>query len=108
MLSPVRNNSVKSTFFASVRVNLQIVVLLLKQRSQDIFPGWSLVASFRISKMMSLDIFSFFCAVSFSRHFNYHPFIPDQNGTYRSAMDIHRHCASEIYHWCRSLFVCIT
>jgi hypothetical protein len=38
----------------------------------------------------------------FSRHYNSHPLIPDQNGTYRSAEHIHRSCVSEIYYWCRS------
>ena len=38
----------------------------------------------------------------FSRHFNSHSLIPDQNGTYRSAEHIHRDCATEMYHWCKS------
>ena len=38
----------------------------------------------------------------FSKHFNSHPLIPDQNGTYRSGQQIHRDCAREIYSWCRS------
>ena len=38
---------------------------------------------------------------TFSRHFNMHPLIPDQNGTYRSTDEIHRACAAEIYHWCK-------
>jgi hypothetical protein len=36
----------------------------------------------------------------FVRHFNCHPLIPDQDGTFRSAEELHRHCASEMYHWC--------
>ncbi|EGU82050.1 hypothetical protein FOXB_07435, partial [Fusarium oxysporum f. sp. conglutinans Fo5176] len=38
----------------------------------------------------------------FSRHFNPHPLIPDQNGIYRSAERIYRDCAAEMYYWCRS------
>jgi hypothetical protein len=38
----------------------------------------------------------------FSRHYNSHTFIPDHNGTFRSAEDIHRHCASEMYYWCKT------
>ena len=38
----------------------------------------------------------------FLRHFNMHPLIPDQNGTYQSSEGIHRACAAEIYYWCRS------
>src|ERR1700684_1581044 len=38
----------------------------------------------------------------FSNHFNSHPFVPDQNGTCRSAQQIHRDCAREMYSWCRS------
>jgi hypothetical protein len=38
----------------------------------------------------------------FSNHFNAHPLIPDNNGTYRSAHHIHRDCAREMYSWCRS------
>ena len=38
----------------------------------------------------------------FSNHFNSHPFIPDENGTCRSAQQIHRDCARETYSWCRS------
>ena len=38
----------------------------------------------------------------FSRHYNAHPLIPDQNGTYQCAKDIHRVCAAEMYHWCRA------
>ena len=38
----------------------------------------------------------------FSRHFNSHPLIPDQNGIYRSAERIYGDSAAEIYHWCRS------
>lgn len=38
----------------------------------------------------------------FSNHFNSHPFIPDQNGTCRSAQQIHRDCARETYSWYRS------
>ena len=37
----------------------------------------------------------------FTRHYNSHPFIPDQNGTFRSAEEIHRLSASEMYYWCR-------
>ncbi|KAK9490143.1 hypothetical protein V1508DRAFT_425718 [Lipomyces doorenjongii] len=29
----------------------------------------------------------------FSRHYNCHPLIPDQNGSYQSAEYIHRSCA---------------
>ena len=38
----------------------------------------------------------------FTRHYNSHPLIPDQNGTYRTANDIHRACTAEMYHWCKS------
>lgn len=38
----------------------------------------------------------------FSRHYNAHPLITDQNGTYRSSEDIHRQCATEMYAWCRA------
>lgn len=38
----------------------------------------------------------------FSRHFNMHPMIPDQNGTYRSARQIHLDCINEAYSWCHS------
>ena len=38
----------------------------------------------------------------FSRHYNAHPLIPDQNGTYQYARYIHRVCAAEMYHWCRA------
>ena len=38
----------------------------------------------------------------FSRHFNMHSIIPDQNGTYRSAEQIHSDCINEIYAWCYS------
>ena len=37
----------------------------------------------------------------FCRHFNYHPLIPDRNGTFRSPNEIHQDCASEVYWWCR-------
>lgn len=37
----------------------------------------------------------------FRRHYNMHPFIPDQNGTLRSATDIYRDCTREMYEWCR-------
>lgn len=36
----------------------------------------------------------------FSRHFNMHTMIPDQNGTHRSAEQIHFDCADELYTWC--------
>ena len=38
----------------------------------------------------------------FSRHFNYHSLIPDGNGIFRPAQDIHRQCASEMYHYCKA------
>jgi hypothetical protein len=38
----------------------------------------------------------------FSWHFNSHPLIPDHSGTYRSAEQIHRDSAKEMYFWCRS------
>ncbi len=38
----------------------------------------------------------------FSRDYNMHPSIPDQNGTHRSAETIHRECANEMYTWCRA------
>jgi len=38
----------------------------------------------------------------FSTHFNVHPLIPDQNGTYRTAQQIHNDSAREMYSWCRS------
>lgn len=38
----------------------------------------------------------------FSRHFNMHSLIPDQNGTYRSAERIHIDCVNELYTWCHS------
>ena len=38
----------------------------------------------------------------FAKHFNMHPLIPDGNGTYRSAHEIHKDCAVEMYRWCRS------
>ena len=38
----------------------------------------------------------------FSRHYNSHTLIPDQNGTYRSAGHIHHFCAVEMYYWCKS------
>ena len=38
----------------------------------------------------------------FCRHFNAHSLIPDRNGTFRSATEIHRECASEAYMWCRA------
>jgi hypothetical protein len=33
----------------------------------------------------------------FSTHFNVHPLIPDQNGTYRTAQQIHKDSAREMY-----------
>lgn len=36
------------------------------------------------------------------RHFHFHPFIPDQNGTFKSSDLIHRECATEMYRWCRA------
>lgn len=38
----------------------------------------------------------------FCRHFNYHSLIPDRNGTFRSAEEIHRECTSEMYFWCKA------
>ena len=38
----------------------------------------------------------------FSRHYNMHSLIPDQNGTYRSAEQIHLDCINELYAWCHS------
>ena len=38
----------------------------------------------------------------FCRHYNSHPLIPDQNGSFRSGKTIHRESASEMYNWCRS------
>ncbi|KAI9806204.1 MAG: hypothetical protein M1825_006319 [Sarcosagium campestre] len=38
----------------------------------------------------------------FERHYNMHPLIPDQNGTYRSSNAIHRESIREIYTWCRA------
>lgn len=38
----------------------------------------------------------------FSRHLNMHTMIPDQNGTYRSAEQIHFDCTDELYTWCHS------
>ena len=38
----------------------------------------------------------------FSRHFNMHPLIPDQNGTLRSPEQIHMDCVREMYTWCRA------
>ncbi|KAI1000716.1 hypothetical protein K3495_g7484 [Podosphaera aphanis] len=38
----------------------------------------------------------------FSRHFNMHSMIPDQNGTYRSAEMTHSDCINELYTWCRA------
>ena len=40
--------------------------------------------------------------VMFSRNFNMHSMIPDHNGTYRSAEQIHSDCINEIYAWCHS------
>ena len=36
----------------------------------------------------------------FSRHYNMHSMIPNLNGTYRSAEQIHSDCANEVYSWC--------
>ncbi len=36
----------------------------------------------------------------FSRHYNMHTMIPDQNGTYRTAEQIHIDCVNEVYSWC--------
>ncbi|KAI1008073.1 hypothetical protein K3495_g162 [Podosphaera aphanis] len=38
----------------------------------------------------------------FSRHFNMHSMIPNQNGTFRSAEQIHFDCINELYAWCRA------
>ena len=38
----------------------------------------------------------------FSRHFNSHSLIPDKNGIFRSAKDIHQQCASEMYFYCKA------
>lgn len=38
----------------------------------------------------------------YSNHFNMHPLIPDGDGIYRSAQQIYRDCALEMYAWCRS------
>lgn len=38
----------------------------------------------------------------FSRHFNYHPPIPDRYGILRPPNIIHRECATEMYTWCRT------
>jgi hypothetical protein len=38
----------------------------------------------------------------FCRHFNYHPLIPDPNGTYKSSETLHRECTTEIYTWCKA------
>nr|CCA28209.1 hypothetical protein ACLA_058020 [Albugo laibachii Nc14] len=38
----------------------------------------------------------------FSRHYNMHYFIPDQNGTNRSAEQIYSSCVNEVYEWCYS------
>lgn len=38
----------------------------------------------------------------FSRHYNMHPSIPDKNGTYLSATQIHCNCINELYTWCYS------
>ena len=38
----------------------------------------------------------------FSRHFNMHSMIPDQNGTFRSAEQIHFDCINELYAWCHA------
>lgn len=40
--------------------------------------------------------------VIFSRHFNAHPLIPDQNGFFRTSRDIHHQCTREMYLWCRA------
>lgn len=38
----------------------------------------------------------------FSKHWNLHPMIPGQNGTYRTGGQIHQDCVDEIYSWCYS------
>lgn len=38
----------------------------------------------------------------FSRHFNMHSMIPDQNGTYRSDNQIYLDCINETYIWYRT------
>ncbi|KAI0993378.1 hypothetical protein K3495_g14806, partial [Podosphaera aphanis] len=40
--------------------------------------------------------------VIFSRHFNAHSLIPDQNGFFRTSRDIHHQCTREMYLWCRA------
>ncbi|KAI0995501.1 hypothetical protein K3495_g12678 [Podosphaera aphanis] len=39
----------------------------------------------------------------FSRHYNMHTMIPDQNSTYRTAEQIHVDCVNEVYSWCYPL-----
>lgn len=38
----------------------------------------------------------------FSRHYNMHSMIPDQNGTYRAKEQIYIDCLNELYAWCYS------
>ena len=38
----------------------------------------------------------------FCRHFNAHPSIPDQNGTFRTPEAIHNESALELYTWCKA------
>ncbi len=63
-------------------------------RLVDIIPQGRMETSSGDEQDTVLDIFS--------RHYNSHPLIPDQNGTYRSTEHIHRACAAEMYYWCRS------
>jgi hypothetical protein len=63
-------------------------------RSAEIIPHGRIETSTNDDQITVLEIFS--------RHYNSHPFIPDQNGTFRSAEDIHRLCASEMYYWCKT------
>ncbi|KAK7206714.1 hypothetical protein BZA70DRAFT_112439 [Myxozyma melibiosi] len=37
----------------------------------------------------------------FTRHYYLHPLIPDSNGAFSTADEIHRQCATEMYDWCR-------
>lgn len=38
----------------------------------------------------------------FARHYNLHPFIPDESGRQIKTADIHRKSTSEVYSWCRA------
>lgn len=38
----------------------------------------------------------------FSLHYNMHPLIPNQHGSYRCAEQIHLDCANEMYTWCHA------